>query len=52
VPPTTEIRFLSLEQVDALIAHLPQSPFIEIDRVLFLVAALTGLRKGELVALP
>jgi integrase len=37
--------------VDALIAHLPQSPFIEIDRVLFLVAALTGLRKGELVAL-
>jgi integrase len=51
VPPTTEVRFLSLEQVDALIAHLPPSPFIEIDRVLFLVAALTGLRKGELVAL-
>jgi integrase len=51
VPPTTEVRFLSLEQVDALVEHLPQSPFIEIDRVLFLVAALTGLRKGELVAL-
>lgn len=51
VPATTEIRFLTLEQVDALIEHLPHGPFIEIDRVLFLVAALTGLRKGELVAL-
>jgi integrase len=51
VPPTTEIRFLTLEQVDLLIASLPASPFIELDRPLFLVAALTGLRKGELIAL-
>lgn len=48
---STEIRFLTLEQVDALIANLPQSPFLEIDQALLLVAALTGLRKGELVAL-
>ncbi len=51
VPETTEVRYLTLEQVDALIAHLPPSPFLRLDRVLFLTAALTGLRKGELVAL-
>jgi Phage integrase family len=36
---------------DQLIVNLPASPFIEVDRPLFLVAMLTGLRKGELVAL-
>jgi integrase len=51
VPEATEVRFLTLEEVDALIAKLPSSPFLAIDRVLLLVAALTGLRKGELVAL-
>jgi integrase len=51
VPETTEVRFLTLEEVDALIAHLPQGMFLKVDRALFLAAALTGLRKGELVAL-
>jgi integrase len=48
---TAEPRFLTLEELDALIAHLPAGMFLQIDRVLFLTAALTGLRKGELVAL-
>jgi hypothetical protein len=30
VPETTEVRFLTLEEVDALIAHLPQGMFLEV----------------------
>jgi integrase len=45
------VRYLTLEQVGQLIANLPAGPFIEVARSLFLVAALTGLRMGELVAL-
>lgn len=51
VPQSTEIRFLTLEQLDALVEHLPDSDFLKLDRALIRVAALTGLRKGELVAL-
>jgi integrase len=51
VPDCTEIRFLTLEEVDAMIAHVPRGMFEQTDRVLLLTAALTGLRKGELVAL-
>jgi integrase len=48
---SSEIRFLTLEEVDAMIAHLPGGMFERIDRALLFTAALTGLRKGELVAL-
>jgi integrase len=51
VPKATEIRFLTLEEVDAMIAHLPKGIFCEIEKAILLTAALTGLRKGELVAL-
>jgi integrase len=51
VQQSTEPRFLTLEQVDALIAHLPASEFLTVDRAVILTAALTGLRKGELIAL-
>lgn len=51
VPDRTEIRFLTLEEVDAAIAHVPQGMYQAIDKALILTAAMTGLRKGELVAL-
>ena len=51
VPESTEIRFLTLEEVRALIENVPQGMYAPLDRVMFLCAAMTGLRKGELVAL-
>jgi integrase len=51
VKKSTEIRFLTLEEVRALIRHVPDGPYGPLDRVLYLVAAMTGLREGELVAL-
>jgi integrase len=51
VPEATEIRFLTLEEVDALVAHTRPGMFQAIDRAMFLTAAMTGLRKGELIAL-
>jgi integrase len=51
VPEKTEIRFLALEEVDALIDNTRAGMFEAIDRALFLTAAMTGLRKGELAAL-
>lgn len=52
-----DVRFLTLEELDALIAHArPKDPrqsvdLQALDRVLYLVAAMTGLRQGELLAL-
>lgn len=51
VPDRTEIRFLTLEEVDAVVAHAPKGMYQALDRTLFLTAAMTGLRKGELIAL-
>ncbi len=51
VPEATEIRFLTVEEIDALVAHARPGPFQAVDRALYLTAAMTGLRKGELVAL-
>lgn len=51
VRKSTEIRFLTLEEVRALVRHVPDGPYGPLDRVLYLVAAMTGLREGELVAL-
>lgn len=48
---STEIRFLTLEEVDAAVSHAPKGMYQAIDRALFLTAAMTGLRKGELIAL-
>lgn len=60
-----EIRFLTLEEVDAVIRCVPATtptssrgtrtfpnPYAELDRVLYRTAALSGLREGELIALP
>lgn len=51
LPPRDDIRFLTLEELDAVIAHARPGPFQRLDRLVFLAAATTGLRKGELVAL-
>jgi integrase len=51
VPDATEIRFLTLDEVDALVASARPGMFKAFDRAMFLTAAMTGLRKGELVAL-
>ncbi len=51
VPERTEIRYLALEEVDAAIANVPEGIYQAIDRALILTAAMTGLRKGELLAL-
>lgn len=50
-PEATEVHFLTLEEVDAAVANAPDGIYQEIDRALILTAAMTGLRKGELVAL-
>src|SRR5262249_38047091 len=41
----------TLEEVDALVEHVRKGPFQAIDRALYVTAAMTGLRKGELLAL-
>jgi integrase len=46
-----EIRFLDLTEVDALIAAVPEGAQQRSDRALFLAAAMSGLRQGELLAL-
>ncbi len=48
---TDEIRFLTLDEVDALVEHARPGEFHALDRAIFLAAAMTGLRKGELLAL-
>ncbi len=64
VPENDEIRFLGREEVEALIRHVPAAmpqprgrrepvpnAYADLDRVLYRVAAMTGLREGELIAL-
>jgi len=46
-----DIRFLTPQEVRTLVAAVPVGPYAEIDRTLFLTAAMTGLRIGELRAL-
>jgi integrase len=45
------IRFLSLEELEAILAATPSTPLGRTDRLLYLTAAMTGLRRGEAVAL-
>lgn len=49
----SEIRFLNQLELDALIAAIDVSnePFGSTDRAIFLTAAMTGMRQGELLAL-
>lgn len=47
-----EIRFLDPSEVQALIRAAVPGSYQSIDRALYLTAAMTGLRQGELIALP
>jgi integrase len=51
IPEQVEIKFLTLAEVDALIAHARRGEFHDLDGVMYRVAAMTGLRLGELLAL-
>ena len=47
----TDIRFLWMAEVERLIAHVPDDDLGAVERVMYLTAAMTGLRQGELLAL-
>jgi integrase len=51
LPEAEEIRFLTRAELGRLIEHARAGMYLEIDRALYLVAAMTGLRLGELLAL-
>jgi len=46
-----DIRFLDDEQLEALLRAVPEAGLGRLDRVLYLTAAMTGLRQGELLGL-
>jgi integrase len=46
-----DIRFLTREELERLVAKVPAGEFGNTDRVLYLAAAMTGARQGELRAL-
>ena len=46
-----DIRFLTLEEVEAMIRAVPDDDLGRVERVLYLAAAMSGLRLGELLAL-
>jgi integrase len=46
-----DIRFLTLEEVEALLRAVPDDDLGRVERVLYLTAAMSGLRLGELLAL-
>lgn len=54
LPPlaiSDEIRFLTTVEVDALASAAVAGDHQALDRALYLIAAMTGLRQGELIAL-
>jgi integrase len=53
VRPSSDIRFLDREELAAFLGAIDVSaePYGHIDRALFLTAAMTGMRQGELLAL-
>ena len=46
-----DIRFLELEEVEALFRAVPDDDLGRVERVMYLTAAMTGMRQGELLAL-
>lgn len=49
--PDPDIRYLALDEVEAVLRSVPGGHFADTDRALYLTAAMTGLRQGELLAL-
>ena len=46
-----DIRFLTLAELDAILDATPATPLGRVDRLVFLTAAMTGMRRGEVVAI-
>jgi integrase len=46
-----DIRFIDLEELAALLQEVPDDVLGAVERPLYLTAAMTGLRQGELIAL-
>ena len=46
-----DIRFLSLEELEALLSAVPDTELGATERVVYLAAGLSGMRRGELLAL-
>jgi integrase len=46
-----DIRFLTAEELDSLLAATPDDRLGRMERVIYLAAAMTGMRRGELLAL-
>jgi integrase len=46
-----DIRFIDLEELEALLREIPDDVLGAVERPLYLIAAMTGLRQGELIAL-
>jgi integrase len=46
-----DIHFLEVEEVEALLRAVPDDTLGRIERVMYLTAAMTGMRQGELFAL-
>ncbi len=46
-----DIRFLTTEEVEALLRAVPEDVLGRVERVMYLTAAMTGIRQGELFAL-
>lgn len=53
IEQSVDIRFLDQDELEALLSAVDstEEPFGQTDRILFLTAAMTGLRQGELLAL-
>jgi integrase len=51
VPHHEGIRFLDLDQIDALVNNAQTGAYEALDRALYVTAAQTGMRLGELIAL-
>ena len=46
-----EVRFLTISEVEALLRAVPDDDLGRVERVMYLAAATTGMRQGELVGL-
>jgi integrase len=46
-----DIRFLRVEEIEALLRAVPEDDVGRVERILYLTAATTGMRQGELLAL-
>jgi integrase len=49
--PDADIRYLTIEELEAVVRAVPNDDLGPTERVLYLTAAMTGMRRGELVAL-